>query len=199
MSNTIFIDSLKLFKGMITNPVKTFNEVKNGKHLHSVYTLFIISSLLPLFKSFSKVKLYNNYFDNEIISSVLTFFSIPQISWLFVFICFALFLLIIKLFCLLFLKKCNTKELILCFMSISSVGILLQIVIFCINLISLNYVPFLRLIAFLWVAYLSIVAIQSSQNTTFLKSLGIYLLSVIPMILTLNFIGTAPFLLWVTS
>lgn len=200
MLNKIIITSLDLFKGMIVNPAKTFQNMGKGEHDFSVYFMFLLSGLITFFKSFCINKNNINFFSNEYINKILSFFSIPQIKWVITYLSFILFVFIIRGFCHFLLKRSNKKELIVCFLSISSAGILLQIFFFvCHYFLPQNFIYVLSYIAFVWIVYLSIIAIKNSQDTSYLKSFLIYIFSGLPAVLIVGLTGLAPFLLWLVN
>jgi len=200
MLNKITTASLELFKSIIVNPARMFHDIRKGDYNFSVYSLFFVSGFITFFKSFSIKKNNINFFSNEYINQILSFFSIPQVQWVIIFASFILFVFIIRWFCHFLLKRCNKKELIVCFLSISSAGILLQILFFVLHyFLSQKTIYILSYIAFAWVVYLSIVAIKNSQNTTYIKSVIIYVFSGLPMVLIVGLTGLAPFLLWIAT
>jgi hypothetical protein len=198
MLNKIIVNSLGLFKSIMFNPARVFQNMGKGKYDLTVYFLFLVSGLITFFKSFSIKKHNINFFLNESINEILSFFSIPQIKWLITFLSFILFVFLIRVFCQLLLKGCNKKELMVCFLSISSAGILLQILFYILQyFLSQKSVYVLSYIAFVWIVYLSIIAIKNSQNASYMKSVIIYIFSGLPVILIIGLTGLAPFLLWV--
>jgi len=200
MLNKIVVNSLCLIKSVIVNPSKMFQSIENGEHKFLAYFLFSVSGLITFIKSFSVNNNVVNFFQNDYIDKILSFFSVPQIKWIVTYIIFILFIFMIMGFCRFFLKRNNGKELIVCFLSISSAGILLQILFFvCHYFLPQNFIYVLSYIAFVWIACLSIVAIKNSQNTTYLKSFLIYFLSGFPAILIVGLTGLAPFLLWLVA
>lgn len=197
MLNTIFLNSLELFKDIIVHPTVFLDRAGKGKSDLAIYFLFIISIIITFFKSFS-IKKYNfNYFSNEIINIVISFFNIPQTKCLIAFLGFGISLKLIVVFCRFLLKKCNKKELTMSFLAISCAGIILQAVFYILqHLLSQKSVYILSNIAFPWIIFLSITAIKISQNTSYTKSVIIYIMAGIPVIVIIGLIGLAPFLLW---
>lgn len=133
MINKIIVDSLELFKSIILNPAEIFQKIKKGEHDLSIYFLFLASCLIPLFKSFSIKSYRNNFFPNQNFNEILSFFNIPQIQCIVTFLSFILFIFLMGMFCKLFLKRDNKKDLTVCFLSIGSAGILLQLLFFIID------------------------------------------------------------------
>ena len=197
MLSEIFTAALGILKGIISNPARMFKDMEREEYDYSVYFMFLLSALITFFKSFHKERQSINFFSNDIVNKTLSFFSIPQIQWLISFLCFVLLIFLTGIFCRYLLKRCEKRKLTLCFLSISSVGILLQILFFALNLfLSQKSVYALRWVAFSWIVYLSIVAIRNSQNASYVKSVTIYIFSALPVMLIIGLTGLAPFLLF---
>jgi len=197
MIKQIIVSSSNVFKSILFNPAKAFRNMSKGEHDYIVYVLFSVSCLITLLKSFNKKKYTGSYFSNRDINEFLSFFDIPQVRWLIALLCFVLFIFLIGKFCKYFLKKYNNKGLIASFLSISSVGILLHLLFFIFHyFFSQQSIYMMRHMAFLWIAYLSIIAIKNSQNTTYLKSILIFILSGLPAVFIIGLPGLAPYSLW---
>ncbi|SCY49175.1 hypothetical protein SAMN05216233_11077 [Desulfoluna spongiiphila] len=197
MLNTIILNSFELFKNIIIHPAVFFDRAGKGKSNLAIYFLFIVSIIITFFKSFSIKKHTFNYFSNEIINIVISFFNIPQTKWLIAFLGFSMFLMLIIVFCHFLLKKCNKKELTMSFLAISCAGIILQAVFYILeHLLSQKSAYILSNITFSWIIFLSITAIKISQNTSYSKSVIIYIIAGIPVIVIIGLTGLAPFLLW---
>ncbi|MBL0716934.1 MAG: YIP1 family protein [Desulfosarcina sp.] len=197
MSNKIIIDFLELFKNIILHPAKVFQNMRKDEYAFIVYFLFLTSCLITFLKSFSKKKYNNNFFANQDINEIIFFFNIPQIQWVITLLSFVLFIFLIGNFCNFFLKRYNKKDLILCLLSISSVGILLHITFFVLHIfLSQQSIYMLGHIAFVWIICLSIIAIKNSQNTSYTKSIIIFILSGVPAVFIIGLSGLAPYSLW---
>jgi len=197
MNKKIFVSSFELVKSILFNPARAYKNMSNGEHDYSVYILFLVSCLTTLFKSFGKKKYKSNFFSNQDINEFLSFFNIPQIQWIIALLSFVLFIFLIGKFCKLFLKRYNKKDLIVCFLSISSAGILLHILFFIFHyFLSKQSIYMLRHIAFIWIIYLSIIAIKNTQNASYMKSIMIFILAGLPPIFIIGLPGLAPYSLW---
>jgi hypothetical protein len=197
MIKKIIVSSFELVKSILFNPARAFRNMSKGEYDYSVYVLFSVSCLITLLKSFSKKKYIGSYFSNRDINEFLSFFDIPQVRWVIALLGFVLFIFLIGKFCKFFLKKYNKKGLIACFLSISSAGILLHILFFIFHyFLSQQSIYMLRHIAFIWIAYLSIIAIKNSQNTSYLKSIMIFILAGLPAVFIIGLPGLAPYSLW---
>lgn len=198
MLNKIIVTSLEIFGKIIFKPAGLFKNIGSGEYNFSIYVLFFVSAVITFFKSFSMTKQNINFFSNSTINEIMSFFSIPQIKWCLTFLSFILFVFLIRGFCRLLLKECNNKNLILCFLSISSVGILLQILFYALNFfLSQQFVYTFSYVAFIWIVSLSVIAIRNSQDASYKKSIMIYILSSLPVIFIIGLTGLAPFLLWI--
>ena len=199
MLNKIIFDLSSTFKDIIINPTKLFRKIEQGSSNSSIFVLFFISLLITFVKSFSKSQNFINFFSNENLNKILSFISIPQARWAITLLSFALSVYLIGIFCNLFLKRYN-KKLISCILSISSVGILLHLFFFIMyDLLSQKSIYLLRSISFIWVMCLSISAIKNTQNASYMESILVFVLSILPAILIIGLPGFAPYLLWLGS
>ncbi|MBI9090008.1 MAG: hypothetical protein JEZ12_12390 [Desulfobacterium sp.] len=200
MLNENIESSFGILKNIIFSPNRIFKKIGKGEYDFAVYFLFGMSGLITFFKSFGIKTYKNNYFVNEHFNILMSFFNIPQIKWLFAFISFFLFVFFMKILCLFLLKKCKKKHLMLGLLSVSSAGILLQIVFSVLHyILSQTFIYILSYIAFIWIVCLSIMAIKNSQDTSYVKSAMIYIFSGLPVFLVIGLTGLAPFLLWLVS
>ncbi len=200
MSIKIAANSITMIKDLVLNPVKVFRKINTDKYRREAYFLFLLSALITLYKSFS-IRMYKiNFSTDEKINDILSFFSIPQVKWFMAILSFFLFLLLIKFLCKLILKNCNQKDLIFCYLFISGIGIILQLIFFVFQLFfSQELVYVLSYIGFFWIVFLSILAVKNSQNTSVSKSAIIYFISAIPIILLMGLPGVAPFMMWIVK
>jgi hypothetical protein len=196
LSNKAFNIS-KILKGLIIAPNKMFLSLNSLSLKGEVLFLFIIGALLTFLKSFNDKVLPINFWADNRANQILSFFSIPQVKWFIAYMCFFLFLLLLKIFCRIILKKCNRRDLFYFFMAISGAGIMLQLLFWFLASIlpkEINYL--LSYFAFLWIFFLSLIAIVKSQNTTFPKAIIIYLISALPVVIITGLPGVSPFLMW---
>ena len=191
---------VELNKGIIISPRKMFQSLENRKYIFLVHCIFILSSLITLIESFGIKQNKLNFYQSVNFNKSLSFFNAPIFQWALAYLCFFFFLILIKLCCSIILKHTNTKKLVLYFFSISGIGIMLQIIFFVLKLVLPHIlVNLLFFIASLWIFFLSLIALQQSQNTTYTKSFIIYTLSGLPIVLISGFSGLAPFLLWIAT
>lgn len=197
MIKKIIISSFDLVKSILLNPTRAFKNRNKDENDYSVYILFLISCLITFSKSFSKKKYNYNFFSNQDINEIFSFFNIPQIQWALALLSFILFIFLIGKFCNFFLKKYNKRDLILCLLSIGSAGILLHILFFIFHyFLSQQSIFILRHMAFIWIIYLSISAIKNSQNTSYMKSILIFILAGLPAVFIIGLPGFAPYSMW---
>ena len=193
----IIKDWTELLSYIILRPVSVFRKINNGKYKYEVIIMFLASISITLFKSFSKNSYQGNFFSNQSVNEIVAFFDIPQIRWVITLISFGLFVFLVSIFCKLFLKKCNPKILVMTLMSISGVGVILHLLFSLFSIfLSQNLIYAARHLAFIWIVCLSIAAIKNSQQTTFIKSIIIFILAGLPPIFIIGLPGIAPYSLW---
>lgn len=198
MTNKLIVNSLELFKKIVINPAQLFKHLERSEYEYSVYFLFFVSGLIPFYNSFSMEKQNINFYSNSTINEIMSFLSTPQITLILTFLSFIFFIVLIWGFCRILLKGYNNRKLIVCFLSISSAGILLQILFYFLQLFVVHEVVYwLSYIGFIWIVSLSVIAVKNSQNTSYMKSIMIYIFSAIPVVLIIGLTGLAPFLLWI--
>lgn len=188
--------TLELLKNIIINPSKIFKKISDYDLI--IYLFFCLSCIITLCKSFYIERNLFNFFDNEILNCILSFFNIPQVGWFIALLSFFLFIYLIGVLSNLFLKRYNKKELILCLLSISSIGIMMHVIFIVLHYFISNQTLILfRKVSFVWIIFLSIIAIKNSQKTSYMKSFFIFIISgLLPIIIT-GFAGFAPYLLHV--
>jgi len=195
------VNPFPLLVEIIISPSKAFQDIcKNGEsYKKTIYFCFIVSSLIPLWKSFSKERAYFNFFANETANAIISFYSIPQVQWLTTFVGFVLFIFTIAFLCRFFTNGNSKTELIHCVVSTSLIGILLQFIFILFQVVSFyKKIPMLWWISIIWIVVLTIIAIKNSQQITYLRATLIFLCASIPIILVIGVTGLAPFLLWLT-
>ncbi len=194
------ITLLSIYKKMVLRPSGMFRDITREKERYYavVYVMFFLSCLVPFAKSFTKEGSTIDFFSNEYINMLLSFCSVPQIQWVIIVLGFWFFLSLVKFLCRRLFKTCDVSSLTLCILSISCMGILLQLSFIVFSLFfSYKTIYILWWIAFAWIAFLSVVAIKNSQkNSSYIKSTVIYIVAGMPVVLVTGLMGVAPFLLW---
>lgn len=187
----------EIFKGVLFNPAKTFHDIEAPSFGVAIYVIFGLSCLATFLKSFRGKMVGARFFENQIIDNIISFSTIPQVQWIVSLLCFALFIFLLGKVSGWLLKNNSNKQLKLCILSISSLGLLLHVVFFVASFIfSAKIMHFLRLFSFFWIFCLSILAIKEIKNLSYLKSLGVFVISGFPSFVIVGLPGLAPYLLW---
>lgn len=188
---------LEIFKGVLFRPANAFRNIEAIGFGMPIYVIFSFGCFVVFLKSFWRKKISGNYFENEIINNIISFLNIPQVEWVIALLCFALFLFLLCKISHWLSQKGSDKKLILSIMSISSIGILLNIVFLIAHpIFSIKIIYLLRHFSFLWIFYLTILAIKEIKNLSYLKSIGLFLVSGFPSVIIMGLPGLAPYLLW---
>ena len=200
MYNQTYFHFIFLLKNLIFHPKKVFHEIHKQKYASIIYFSFGLSCTFTFVKSFIENGNYNIFCSSDLLLCVSLFLDIPQIRWLLSMLSFCFFLFLTTKFCNLLLKKCNTKNLIICLISLSIVGIFLQSFFLVINfIISPNILHILRSLSYVWIFTLSIFGIKYSQDTTYFKSFIIFAMSLILPSIIIGWPGAAPYLIFIIS
>ncbi len=186
-----------IFKGVLFHPAKTFHDIESPGFEVAIYVIFGICCFVTFLKSFLGEKVNSRFFENEIIDNIISFLTIPQIQLVVALLCYTLFIFVLCKVSNLFSQSNGEKKLILCLLSISSVGLLLHIIFYIVHFaFSIETMNILRRFSFFWVFCLSILAIKEIKNLSYLKSLGVFLVSGFPSVIIVGLPGLAPYLLW---
>lgn len=190
---------INIVQGIVGHPYTFFKGNFSEKIKYNIFVLFVLSAFLTFIKSFTFNVEGNsiNYYSNEIYNMLFSFLAIPQIKWLSTYLIFFVFLLLLYLFCHLYTKSCNKKELLLDYLAIGSIGVFLQILFLCLSFVLSNQIIFfISYIALIWIIYLSIIAVKSSQKMSGLKAVFVYISSALPIFLIGGIPCIAPNLMW---
>jgi hypothetical protein len=193
---------IEIYKKIITSPRELFQDITNDidRYRLPVYFLFFINTLIPLVKSFRMARENIDFFSNETLNLLLSLYSIPQVQWVVTLLVFFLFIILINFFSRFFSKNRGKSALIFCLLSIASVGILMQLLLTLLSeFLSHELLAMIRWIAFFWIAFLSIVAINICKKTSYVRALTIYFAAGLPVVLIVGLAGVAPFILWATN
>ncbi len=197
MLHKLFVITFSLLKGIIARPAKNFKKIEIIEHEYYVYYIFLLSALIAFIKSFQRKGQTINFFPNDLANNIMSFLGNPQVQWFVSFLCYILLISMTSLLCSKWLKRYDKRSLKLCFLSISVIGIFLQVLFFTFSRFSTQeVVHVLRLGSFFWIITLSVAAIKNSQDASWFKSIIIYMFSAIPIVLVVGLTGIAPFLLF---
>ena len=188
----------ELFKGLLLYPSKFFHEI-TGYYTKAIYTTFGLSCIVVFIKSFSKEIIYNSFFENTSVNNIISLLNIPQVQWCMSLLGFILFIIILINTSNCQQKK-NNKDLILCILSISSMGLLSHIVFFVIHFIfSAEIIHFLIIVIYLWFFCLNVLAIKEVRCISYLNSFFLFIISGFPSVLLVGLPGLAPYSLWLST
>jgi len=189
---------LDIYKKIIISPRELFRDITNdiNKYRLPVYFLFFINVLIPLVKSFMMERENIDFFSNEKINLLFSLYSIPQVQWVVTLLGFFLFIIFINVFS----KNRGKSGLVFCLLSIASIGILLQLLFVLFSeFLSHELLAMIRWIAFFWIAFLSVVAINICQKISYARSITVYVAAGLPVVVVVGLAGIAPFILWATN
>lgn len=196
LRQTIII--IQLLKDIVIRPISVFEKISNGSLSREVYITFGLGAFITFSKTFALKQLEINFFTNYHLNQILSFLSNPQIRWGLVYIFYFLFLFLIFSLCKYFFKQAKWKTLLLSLMSISGIGVISQILFFLFSFIFPNNLStILSYLIFLWVAFLSVLAIKYSQNIPLTKSIILFIISALPIIFIIRLVGISPYLAWI--
>ncbi len=189
--------TINLIQNTILSPNEFFKKKFSDEVRLNILVLFGIGFLVTFIKSFYIKKNLFNYYSDETLNSFFSFLAIPQIKWLSVYFFFFIFLLLLRLFCRIYTKGCNMKDIIFNFLAIGCLCIFLQVFFFILSFLMSKQALFLSsYIALIWIIYLSVIAIKWSQKISGLKATLVYISSALPIFLLVGFAGLAPNLIW---
>ena len=187
----------KFLKNIVFDPTGVFNKLKKGQLVFETYVVFLIGASITFFKTIRLRGRSIHFFEDRSVSQILSFFAIPQVKWVFVYIIYFLFVLILSISGRIFFKRIEFRPLFLCLMSISGIGIILQAVFFVLHyIIPQNINFYLTYVAFVWVVVLSLLAIKYSQEISISKSLLLLIIAGLPIIFIAGLTGISPYLAW---
>jgi hypothetical protein len=188
-----------LFKNIIISPQEVFENIKEEQIQFEVYLIFFLSAIVTFLKTFKLEGQRINFFETKDTNEILAFLSIPIIKWVSVYIIFFFFILLIYWLSNFFLGKVKFKHLMLCLMSVSGLGLILQAVFFVFHYILTTKTEFiLSYIAFSWVAAVSFFATRYIIAASFFKSILIFIISALPILFMTGLAGISPYLAWLT-
>ncbi len=190
--------SLNISMLLVMHPRECFSKITNENNAFLITVLFAISCMIPLVKSlFEPDKYKNNFFQNQNLNELISFFNIPQIRWLLALAGFFLFLFLANYFGKIFTKKYNKQSLLYCLLAISIVGILSHAIFYIGSFFLPPYVLIqVRMVIFTWVIFLSISGIKNSQDISYKAAICIFVISALPSIILIGLPGFSPYLLF---
>jgi len=190
--------SLIIIRDLIISPEEVFCSVTSKRFKKEIIFLFFLGAISPIFKSFNRESYSVNFWMDDKINHFLSLIGTPRITLIVAYLSFCLFLILLIIFCRIFLKNNNQKDLVFYLLSMNGLGVLVQILFYCFDLVLYRPLIFcLSYVAFIWIVTLSILAIKKGQNTGFLKAATIYFISAFPVYLIAGLPGLLPSFIWI--
>ena len=192
------IKTAMLLKSLLISPWEVFNRNLAKESKIEILCLFFLGAIFTLLRSFSFKNYRVNFYESSIINSILTVVTSSQFQWFLAYACYFLFLFLAQKVCMLMLKKCNQKGLFFNLLSISGLGIIVQILFmllyFVVPMRALYYICYFVVF---WFICLSIIAIKQSQGSTYSRAIMIFVFSASPVFLLYHLPGIFPYLMWI--
>lgn len=190
-----------LVRGVIFSPNRFFKQVADGENTKEILFIFIMGSILTFAKTFlvNQGALASTFFLDDKTIKLLTFVSIPQVTWIIGYAGYFLFIFCILALSKVFNRKAQMKSLVLSLMSISGLGVVMQILFYGFQFfIPKELLSICTYIVFFWVILLSLSAIKSTQAISLPKSLLCFFIPAVFFIpFTVGLPVVAPYLAWV--
>ena len=172
-------------------------DIKKGKLMNETLLVFCLGALITFIKSFFQEGQLVNFFEDDRINNILGMLSIPQVLWIISYASYFIFIFVMLIICRLFNKKIESKHLALAIMSLSGLGVVMQILFYAFKFIlPQEYLIIGSNLIYLWVVILSIWAIKATQNLSFFKSIICFVIPALPFIFWVYLAGMAPYLMW---
>jgi len=201
MADRSLASVLYLVRGIIFSPNKVFKQVAKGGDTKEIFFIFTMGAILTFAKSFlvEQGALASTFFVEEKIIKLLAFVSIPQVIWIIGYGGYFLFIFCILALCKLFGAKAQGKSLVFSLMSISGLGVVIQILFYGFQFfIPKELLSICTYLVFFWVILLSLSAIKSTQAISLPKSLLCFFIPAVFFIpFTVGLPVVAPYLAWV--
>ena len=183
---------MNLMKAIVFSPGELFKTSKEKKR--DIILLFVFSFFIVFLKSFFKERHWINFYANQPLNELFSFFAIPQISVIATYFSFFIFVFVLFCFAKLFSKEGSFKQLLFALMSISGIGILSHLIVTPLNILSKSLALPICFIFYMWVVILTILAIKNTQSVAFVKAIPIFLLGALPFILFGWILVVSPYL-----
>jgi len=198
MEKNILKNLLFLIRYLILSPSTIFKSIEHKKFKKEIYISFCLAALFTFIKSFFvKTSYIITFFSNKSLNNLLTFLSVPQLSLLLLYFEYFIFITFVFLFCKLFNKKANYKTLLLSLMSISGIGIIMQLLmIVFLSIFPYSLIKTIIFVIYFWVIILSILAIKITQNISLIKAVVCLVVSAIPFFMIALPLVISPYLAW---
>jgi hypothetical protein len=187
-----------LAKFIIIKPKNVFLGIKEGKYSLCIILSFLLCSIMTFYKSYFLKGNDINFYVSEKTNSFFSLMSNPQIKWFMMHIYYFLFILIIITLLKIFNKKVHTKKLILAIMSISVIGLIVQIISIILLTINIDIgTESIFYLLFMWIILLSISAVKYIEKITIYKSFLFFIIPALFFTFTFGLPSICPYLTWI--
>lgn len=188
-------------QGIRTRVFGFFERASDNGRPRIILLLFLASVFITFVKTFFVTERTGNltFFNDSALNASFVFLSTPLVLWAVTFVGYFIFILSIFGLCKLLNGHANSKALFLSLMSLSGIGVVVQLACFVVRLISshnLAAVP--GFVAYTLVIVSSLWAIKSTQKMSFSRTLACFFIPYIPIVVLFGLPGTSPYLLWLT-
>jgi len=187
-------------QGIRTRVSSFFERASDNRCARIVLLLFLASALITFVKTFFKTERTRNitFFNDSVLNAFFMFLSTPLVLWAVTLVGYFIFILSIFGLCKLLNGHANGKALLLSLMSLSGIGVVVQLACFVVRLISSHNlaVVLLGFTAYVLVIVASLWAITSTQKMSFAKTLACFFIPYFPIVVLLGLPGISPYLLW---
>jgi hypothetical protein len=198
LPDSLLISGL-LIKDVVLSPRRMFSHEISYEPIKGIVILFLTGLLITLLKTFAPAKKVSavTFFGSSALNSVFSSLSNPQIVWLVVYAAYFIFILLILLMCKLLNGRVEAKSLVLSLISVSAIGVLLQVICYALKyIVPFNVIVVCGYAAYLWIAFVSVLAIKASQKMSAIKAVVCFILPAIPVTIFAGLPAISPYLAW---
>jgi hypothetical protein len=200
LSDSLLISGL-LIKDVVLSPRRVFSHEISYEPTRGVVILFLTGLLITLLKTFAPAKkvFAVTFFKSSTLNSAFSSLNNPQIIWLVLYAAYFMFILLTLLMCKLLNGRVQARSLVLSLISVCAIGVLLQVICYVLKfIVPLNVIVLCGYAAYIWIAFVSMMAIKASQKMSALKAAVCFILPAIPVTIFAGLPAISPYLAWLT-
>jgi len=198
MYGNIVVNTAILIRDSILFPRRLFEDISKGRFIKELFIAFSLGALITFSKSFfiTRKTFTFEFFNSEVLNKVIVWFNNSQVSWLGAYVCYFIFIFFVFVMCSFFNKQVRFKQVAISLMSLSGFGVAMQIVFYVLKFAaSKNLLLVGSYIVYIWLLFLSVLALRTMQNMSFLKAATCFLIPAMPFVFVTSFVGIAPYLI----
>lgn len=197
MMPQFFINTTNILKDIIIAPNKLFNALRSNRYVKEIHFLFALSAVITFSKTFLLKRQTVTFFPNDSINRALSLLNIPQVRWIILYLGYFIFVFGVFWICKFFNRKANLRILVLSLMSISGLGVVLQILLYSVSSVfAEGFLDIVSYLSYFWVILLSLFAIKISQAISLWKATVCFFVPALPFIILVLLLSMAPYLAW---